>query len=42
MDNQGNGRAGTDMEIESFNGLQKIIEERDEDIEKRIYNCKSN
>ena len=39
MDNHEN--ASANMEIEPFNELQKIIEERKADIEKRIYICKS-
>ena len=41
MDNHDNGNIGSDIEIEPFNGLRKIIEESDEDIEKRIYRSKS-
>ena len=35
-DNHKNGSTDIDMEIEPFNKLQKIIEESDEDIEKKI------
>ena len=36
MGNYKNGSTGIDMEMEPFNELQKIIEESDEDIEKKI------